>query len=205
MKAYRAVMAARFRTLLQYRAAAIAGMTTQIFWGFIRIMILEAFYRSTTLAQPMSFAEVAAYVWLGQALLATLPWNIDGDIRAIVRSGAVAYELLRPADVYGLWYARALALRTAPALLRSVPIALFAGVLLPLLGLPEWQLRAPASLGAGVAFAISVGAAVLLSAAISTLLQHHAALDPRRGRRLVPYRRRCHALRRPRHPAAAVS
>ena len=30
----------------QNRAAALAGMFTQLFWGLIRIMIFEAFYRS---------------------------------------------------------------------------------------------------------------------------------------------------------------
>ena len=170
MHAYTAIMAARFRTLIQYRAAALAGMTTQVFWGFIRIMILEAFYRSTSAPQPMSFAAVAAYVWLGQALLATLPWNIDGEIRAMVRTGAVGHELLRPADVYGMWYARGLAWRTAPALLRSIPIVLFAGLLLPLIGLGEWRLQPPASVASALAFAVSLAAAVLLSGAITALL-----------------------------------
>ena len=62
----------------------------------------------------MAFAQVASYVWLGQALLAMLPWNVDAEIRAMIRSGAVAYELCRPIDLYGLWFARALAQRTAP-------------------------------------------------------------------------------------------
>jgi ABC-2 type transport system permease protein len=172
MRRYLAVMAMRFRALIQYRAAAIAGMTTQVFWGFIRIMILEAFYRSGRAGadQPMTFAQIAGYVWLSQALLATLPWNIDGEMRAMVRSGAVGYELLRPADVYGMWYARAVAWRTAPALLRSIPIVLLAGLVLPLIGLGEWRLAAPASLASAVCFALSMGAALLLSGAITTLL-----------------------------------
>jgi ABC-2 type transport system permease protein len=170
MRAYAAVMGARVRALIQYRAAALAGVATQVFWGFVRVMILEAFYRSTTAPQPMDFAQVAAYVWLGQALLATLPWNFDAEVRAMVRSGAVAYELLRPADLYGLWYARGLALRTAPAMLRVLPILLFAGLVLPAVGLSEWALHPPPSVAAGVAFAASMLAAVLLSASITTLL-----------------------------------
>jgi len=39
-----AVVSARYRTLLQYRAAAFAGFATQLFWGAIRLMILAAFF-----------------------------------------------------------------------------------------------------------------------------------------------------------------
>jgi hypothetical protein len=100
---YRAILSARFRMLLQYRAAALAGLWTQIFFGLVLLMIYEAFYRSTMLRQPMTFAEIVTYVWLGQALLAMLPWNADAEIRAMIRSGAVAYELCRPIDLYSLW------------------------------------------------------------------------------------------------------
>ena len=35
MRAYAAIFGARFRVLLAYRAAAAAGLTTQLFWGLI--------------------------------------------------------------------------------------------------------------------------------------------------------------------------
>src|SRR5262249_28030406 len=74
---YRALFGARFRMLLQYRAAALGGLFTQIVFGLILIMIYEAFYRSSTAAvQPMAFGQVASYVWLGQALLMLLPGNV---------------------------------------------------------------------------------------------------------------------------------
>ncbi len=127
MPPYLAILSARFRTLLQYRAAAAAGFGTQLFWGLIRMMIFEAFYRSTTAAQPMSYEEVVSYVWLGQATLVLLPWNVDREIQAMVRSGTVAYEMLRPLDLYSLWFTRAVAWRTAPMLLRCVPMFIVAG------------------------------------------------------------------------------
>jgi ABC-2 type transport system permease protein len=156
--------------LLQYRAAAIAGVCTQIVFGLVLIMIYEAFYRSSIAAvQPMTFAQLASYVWLGQALLATLPWNADAEVRAMVRSGAVAYELCRPVDLYGLWYARALALRTAPTVLRVIPMAIFAIVVLPLVGLDEWRLALPTP-GAGLAFALAIVFAIALGCAITALV-----------------------------------
>ncbi len=162
MKPYLTVLSARFRLLLQYRAAAAAGFGTQLFWGFIRVMIFEAFYRSSTAHQPMTLPQAVTYVWLGQAFFALLPWTVDPDVRTMIRTGTVAYELLRPVDLYGIWYARAFAQRTAPTLLRSVPMLLAAGLWFGMMWPPSW-----ASAGA---WALSTAAAALLSSAISLLM-----------------------------------
>jgi len=170
---YSATLSARFRTLLQYRAAALAGFGTQLFWGFLKIMVLEAFYRSTTISPPMTFREVVSYVWLGQAMLTMLPWNVDSDIRQMVKTGGLVYELLRPVDVYGLWYARTLALRTAPMILRAIPLFFFAGVVLPFI-YPPWALTPPPSLASAMAWACSMAGSLLLGCAITALM--HAML-----------------------------
>ena len=43
---YAAVASVRLRAILQYRAAALAAVATQVFWGLLRLMILDGFYRS---------------------------------------------------------------------------------------------------------------------------------------------------------------
>jgi ABC-2 type transport system permease protein len=170
LRPYRAILTARFRMLLQYRAAAVAGLWTQIFFGLVLLMIYEAFYGSTTTRQPMAFADIVSYVWLGQALLAMLPWNADTQVRAMVRSGAVAYELCRPLDLYSLWFVRALAWRTAPTILRAIPMCVFAAAILPLLGLGEWRLAGPPSSAAAIAFAATLVCSLFLGCALTTLL-----------------------------------
>ncbi len=162
MNGYRAIVSARFRTLLQYRAAAVAGMVTQLFWGLILVMVFEAFFRSTTASQPMQMEEVATYIWLGQAFLGMLPWNMERDIRDLIRTGAVSYELLRPLDLYTLWFSRVLAWRVAAPLLRSVPLLVIAGLF--------FGMQAPATWTAAGAFALAMLGAFLLSCAITTLL-----------------------------------
>ena len=162
MSSYAAILSANFRILLQYRAAAIAGLATQLFWGLIRVMIFEAFYRSTTADQPMNLDQVTTYIWLGQAFIMLLPWNLDRQIHDLIRSGLVGYELLRPVDLYNLWFARALAFRTAPTLLRALPILTLA--------LLFFGMGPPDSVAAGVAFAFSMIGALLISCAFTTLL-----------------------------------
>ena len=174
LDAYVAVVSARYRNLLQYRAAAFAGFVTQLFWGAVRLMILGAFFAAAKGPQPMNMAEVVAYIWLGQALLGMLPWNTDADFKEQVASGAVAYDMLRPLDLYGYWFARTLAFRTATTTLRAIPMVVFAMLLLPAVGLAEWALPVP-SATALVGFLAAIVAAALLSTAI-TVLAHISML-----------------------------
>jgi ABC-2 type transport system permease protein len=162
VKAYASVISAHFRVLLQYRAAAAAGIGTRLFWGLIRVMIFEAFYRSTTAAQPISYPEIVTYVWLGQAQLALILWRVDSDVRQMIRTGSVAYELARPADLYGLWYSRALAAGAAPTLMQAGPVMLC--------GFLFFGMKLPPSALAALLWLASVLAALLLSAALATLM-----------------------------------
>ncbi|MCY3871859.1 MAG: ABC-2 family transporter protein [Gemmatimonadetes bacterium] len=156
---YVAFFSAQFRVLLQYRAGALANVVTQFVFGYVHIMVFEAFYASSTASMPMSLREVIIYVWLTQGLLAMQPWGIDLEIRDKVRTGAIGYELLRPLKLYTLLYTRAMAMRTAPTLLRAIPLFAitfaFFGMELP----PTWASAA--------AYLIATFSALLLSAALT--------------------------------------
>ena len=161
MRPYLAILSARFRMLLQYRAAALAGLGTQLFWGGIRMMIFTAFYRSTTAAQPMTLEQTVAYVWLGQAFLSLIPFRIDHELNAMIRTGSVVYELLRPVELYNFWFARTLANRVAPTLLKATPMVVVAT-------LAGW-IRWPGVAGLA-AFAGALAAAVILTTALTMLM-----------------------------------
>ncbi len=169
LSGYRALLSARYRMVLQYRAAAAAGIATQFFWGVIMIMVMEAFF-AVGVAPPMSFAATVSYIWLGQALLALQPWNHDRELEAMVQKGHVAYELLRPLDLYTLWFVRAVAWRTAGASLRAIPIVLVAGLLLPVMGGERWALGPPAGAEAALGFAVALLGTIALGGAITTLV-----------------------------------
>ena len=94
MRAYAAILRGRLAVLFQYRAAALAGLATQVFWGIVKIMILTAFYAQSASGLPLSLAQAITFVWLGQALLQLLPWNMDREIEAQVKNGNVAYDLV---------------------------------------------------------------------------------------------------------------
>jgi ABC-2 type transport system permease protein len=162
VRSYLALLSAQFRTLLQYRAAALAGLFTQAFFGMVIIMVYEGFYSSSTTTPPLTYAQVVTYTWLGQATLGLIPWNVDPEIRSLIRSGGVAFELLRPLDLYKLWFTRCLARRSAPTLLRALPMLALAygsmGLQLP----PTWA--------CGLLWLAANLGALFLSAAFTTLL-----------------------------------
>lgn len=168
MSGYLAVVAARFRSLLQYRAAAIGGLFTQLFFGVVRIMILEAFYAASSSPAPMALPDVIGYIWLGQATLLLVPWRNDEDVAEQIRSGTIVYELTRPLDLYGVWLARSIAWRTAPVFLRMLPMFVFAMLLLPAIA-PDWALSPP-SLASFAMWIPCFAGAVLVSAALSALM-----------------------------------
>lgn len=162
VRPYLAILRARTRALLQYRVAALAGIGTQLFWGFIRVMIFDAFYRSSSMVQPMTYQQTVSYLWMIQALLLLMPWRIDPEIESMIRDGRVAYELIRPSDLYWFWFARSLASRIAPMALRAPPLFI--------LSMLFFGLQPPSSPGAALAFVASLGVAILLSSAINCLM-----------------------------------
>jgi ABC-2 type transport system permease protein len=170
VRPYLAIFAARFLMMLQYRAAALAGIATQFWFGAIMILALSAFYAGGRGSPSITLAEAITYLWLGQAFLGLLPWNVDPEIALMMRTGNVAYERLRPLDTYFYWFTRAMAWRAASTLLRAIPLLIVTSVAFELAGLDAWSLRPPPSFEASALFALSMLAVVLLSSAMTTLL-----------------------------------
>lgn len=151
---------------LQYRTAAWAGMATQFFWGFMELRLYDAFYAASPDRFPMTFAQLTSYVWLRQALLALFnSWTFEHELFDMILKGDVAYELCRPAPLYGMWFARSLALRVSRVVLRCVPLLLVAA-LLP----SPWGLHPPASMGAFAAFCVSMALAACVCVAFSLII-----------------------------------
>ena len=133
-------------------------------------MILTGFYMSSDRGQPLTYEQTISYVWLGQALFALIPFREDAEIAAMIRTGSICYELVRPVRLYAFWFARAIAQATAPVLLRAVPMVLLAAFVFPLIGVEQWALHGPDSGLALLLFFVSVGGAVLLAAGFSLIM-----------------------------------
>jgi len=136
----------RFIAGLQYRAAAVAGIVTQFVWGIMEILLYKAFYEVNANAFPMSFEELSSYLWLQQAFLALfMTWFLENEIFQTITEGGIAYELCRPVDIYDMWFFRSMANRLSRAVLRCMPILVFAAFLPKPYGMSH-----PSSLHAGL-------------------------------------------------------
>lgn len=131
MKKYWSYFKMRLMAGLQYRAAALAGMSTQIVWGAMEILLFRAFWLEAPERFPMGMEALSSYVWLQQAFLTFFAmWHWEFEILDSVKTGSVAYELLRPTDLYSMWMARSIGNRLSRAALRMIPVILI-GSLIP--------------------------------------------------------------------------
>lgn len=162
MNRYLAIVKARFLVLFQYRAAALAGLFTQIFWGLIYTMVFTAFYTENSAASPITLSQAIAFIWINQALLQLIPWNFDKEVLEEIRSGNVCYSLIRPLELYWFWFSKAIALRIVPTLLRSIPLIALASMF--------FGLEPPISWHAGALFLLSCIFSLLLSSALTTIV-----------------------------------
>lgn len=120
----------KFKAGLQYRMAALAGIFTQFFFGFVYIFVYVAFYESDSSNIPMKLPELISYIWLCQAFFAMINlWYKDSEIINLIKSGDIAYELTRPQDLYFMWYSKILGDRLSKVTARFLPIILVASLL----------------------------------------------------------------------------
>lgn len=168
---YRAIFDSRVREELQYRVAALAGLFTQVVFGFILIMVLLSFYAASDVQSPLSIAETVAYIWLAQAMFGLMPWNVDPRALDAIRTGDVVQELLRPVGLYRMWYTRALAWRLVRTSLRFAPMVALAVFVFPLVGLGLYAMPLPGSAAGVGLFAVAVALSALLSTGVTLLMQ----------------------------------
>lgn len=166
MKAYYSLFKMRLLKGLQYRVSALAGISTQFFWGFMHIMIFEAFYNSTSVVQPISFRELIQVIWLQQSFLVfVMLWYRDNELLNHITSGNIAYELCRPTDLYNFWYAKLIAQRLSGAILRCFPI-IFIAILLPY----PYNFSFPPSILSFILFLVALILGLILVVTISMLI-----------------------------------
>lgn len=165
MRAYFSYFKLKFISGLQYRSAALAGIATQFFFGFVYIMVYVAFYESGSGSVPMELSQLITYVWLNQSFFALInQFYKDQELFQLIRTGNISYELSRPKNLYFLWYFKILGQRLANVVMRFFPLLLVT-VLLP----EPYKFSAPESLLSFGLFILSLFIGTLLVTAMSTL------------------------------------
>ncbi|WP_264776536.1 ABC transporter permease [Deinococcus aetherius] len=128
-----------FRRQFAYPAATFWGLTTNLFFGALRIAVLLALFGARPQVAGFTPQDAITYTGLTQAFIGALSLFGWYDLMRTVHRGEVATELLRPHSFLGFWFAQDAGRAAAQFMLRGVTIlALYA--LLWDLKLPEGPL-----------------------------------------------------------------
>ena len=111
-----------FRRHLAYRAAALAGLATNFFFGLLRAAVMVALYGQRQEMQGVSLEAAITYTGLSQAVIGPLAMFSWLEVTRAVHSGEVASDLLKPMGYYGFWMARDVGRALATFLWRSATI-----------------------------------------------------------------------------------
>lgn len=166
MKRYLVVFRIRFLNNMQYRVAMFAGIATQFVWAVMGILVYKAFAESDPQPLPMNLSQIASYMWMQQAFLPFFAmWFLDNKLINAISSGQVAYEMVRPFDLYYYWFTQSVAHRVSHGILRSLPVLIVA-VFLP----EPYRLSLPQNWLWLALFLISMTLSIVVVAAFSMLI-----------------------------------
>jgi ABC-2 type transport system permease protein len=166
MKPYISLLRVRFLNGLQYRAAALGGLSTQFFWGIMLVFIYKAFYGEASSSNGFSYKDLVTFVWLQQAFLSFIfLYDWDTEMLDMITTGGISYELCRPVSIFQVWYVKLLSKRLSRGALRFLPVVLL-GFLMP----SPYNLSLPQSPASFLLFIITLFMGLFLLVAISMLI-----------------------------------
>ncbi|MGV9312538.1 ABC transporter permease [Streptomyces sp. NPDC003691] len=165
MRLYGTVAVGGFRRYAAYRIATAAGIFTNTVFGCIIAATYLALWEQRPRLGGYDAEQALTYVWLGQALLAAsamMGGGFENELIERIRSGDIAIDLYRPADLQLFWLAGDLG-RAAFQLLGR-------GVIPVVFGAFVFELALPASPLTWAAFLLAVWLGLVVSFAVRFLV-----------------------------------
>ena len=114
-----------FQRQVTYRAATLAGLATNFFFGLLRAAVIVALYGTHQQVSGITLQGAITYTGITQAMIATLSLFGWYDIMQSVYTGEISSDLLKPTHYFSFWMARDLGRSAAQFLLRGMPIMIF--------------------------------------------------------------------------------
>lgn len=158
------------RRQITYRAATLAGLSTNFFFGLMRAALMTALYGARPVMEGMSLADAVTYTGLSQASIAYLSLFSWWDVMRSVYSGQVGSDLLKPMSFFTFWLAQDLGRALVSLVARGLTIMAFYAL--------AFGITYPRSLGQWLALLLSIALAWLVSFAWRFLLNLSAFWTP---------------------------
>ena len=184
MRSYFGIFKMNFKGEIQYRAKAISGVATQIFWGLMYIYLYTAFMGGKII-DGFSIEQMITYVWLGQGFLVIRFLDLPKNCATEIENGNICYKFVRPINLYNQWFAEHLGYKVSATIMRCIPLILFASIMPKSL-----RIMLPVSFTAFALFILALIVGTLLTSAISMIidgkLQEVVPSRPRKKRLNLP-------------------
>jgi ABC-2 type transport system permease protein len=132
MRLYVELFKRSFQLTLTYRAATVAGLLTNLFFGLLRAAVMVALYAARPEVAGISLAAAITFTGVTQAAIAFLNLFGSYEVIALVRSGDIGSDLLKPFNYFTFWMARDLGRAVSNLLMRSLPIWVAYAFLFPI-------------------------------------------------------------------------
>jgi ABC-2 type transport system permease protein len=162
MRLYWEIARRSFRRATTYRAAYLAGLITNAFFGALFSFVYLAVYGAAgATVAGYDVQDAVSYVWITQSLISVGAAWITQDLAGSIRTGDVVSDMARPWSFYGYWLSRALGERVFNLLVR--------GSLTYLIGVLYFGAQIP-SLGQLLAFLATILLAILVAFAFNFIV-----------------------------------
>ncbi|MFC6176859.1 hypothetical protein ACFQAV_08395 [Companilactobacillus huachuanensis] len=161
---YRGVFIYRIKQLWQYKISLTSSLPLYLIRGFLTISILLAF--NTLSLQNNQGKELVNYIWIQTCFAPFVSaWIIDSDLNNIIKTGNIAYEYLKPIDLYWAWFIRLVSQRLLTGIISSIPLLL----LINFLPVP-YALKLQLSQEKLILFIVAISLALILNTVLSLLV-----------------------------------
>ncbi len=110
---------------ITYRAATLAGLATNFFFGLLRASVMVALFSTNQQVAGMNLQEAITYTGISQAVIAYLSLFGWYEIMRSINSGQIGSDLLKPMNYFIFWMAQDLGRALVNLFVRGLLIMLF--------------------------------------------------------------------------------
>ena len=133
---YSVLIQKSIRRMMAYRAATLAGLVTNLFFGLLRAYVFIALYEGlgggSSRVAGYSLAEAITFTALAQALIGPLRMWGSYEIMERIREGDIASDLCKPIDIQAFWWARDMGQALFEFVARGIPLFIAYGLVFDL-------------------------------------------------------------------------
>ncbi len=105
-----------------YKAATIAGLATNLFFGLLRAAVIIALFQARQEVEGYSLQDGITFTGVSQAVIAYLSFFGWYELMNTVYTGQIGADLLKPIKLYTFWLARDLGRAVVTLITRGVPV-----------------------------------------------------------------------------------